>query len=87
MDFGSDTVLSESPKFMNFRLSSVNTTDELRSVLVTTTRVRRPTGGYNWILPGHDSIEATSGRVRESKAKNHYNFKREFETRRDKMLN
>ena len=29
MDFGSDTVLSESPNFMDFRLSSINTIDGL----------------------------------------------------------
>ena len=37
MSFGSDTVLSESPNFMNFGLSSVNITDELGSVFVPTT--------------------------------------------------
>ena len=83
MNFGGDTVLSESPNFMNFELSSVNATDEIRSVFVPTTRVVRPTNGSKWIPPGHYISEATYDRVCEKKAKNHYTFKRDFETRRE----
>ena len=83
MNFGSDTVLSKSPNFMNFGLSSVNTTDELGSVFVLTTRVERSTNGSNWNPPGHDISEAKAERVIKTKAKNHYNFKSYFETRRD----
>ena len=86
MNFGSYTVLSESSNFMGFGLSSVNTTDKLGSVFIPTTRNRRPTDGSNWILPGHDISEATVDRVSGKKAKNHYNFKSEFETRRDNIL-
>ena len=54
MDFGSVTVLSESPNFMDFGLSSVNTTDEIRSVFVPATRIGRPmdrsTGSHLAIL-------------------------------------
>ena len=85
MNFGSDTVLSKSPNFMNFGLSSVNTTDELDFVFVPTTRVGSQTDGSNCLLSGYDISESTGGRVSETKAKNHYNFKSEFETRRDKM--
>ena len=49
MNFGSDTVLSKNPNFMNFGLSPVNTIDELRSVIVPTTRVVRPTNGSDWL--------------------------------------
>ena len=71
---------------MNFGLSSVNTTDELGSVFVSTTRVGSPTDGSNCIPPGNDISEATADRVIKTNAKNHYNFKSEFETRRDKMV-
>ena len=38
------------------------------------------------IPPGHDINEATSDRVGETKGKNHYNFKSEYETRRNKVV-
>ena len=66
MNFGSDIILSENPNFMNFGRLCVNTTDELGSVLVSTSKVRRPTNGSNWIPPGHDISEATADRVSET---------------------
>ena len=86
MNFGSDTVLSESPNFMDFGLSSANTRDELGSVFAPSTKIGRVTDVSNWIIPGHDISEATADRVSGTKSKNHYNFRSEFETRRDKML-
>ena len=80
-NFRSDTVLSESPNFMDFRLPSVNTTDELGSIFSPTTRIGRPADGSNWFPPGRDISEATADRVSETKAKNHYNLKGKFETR------
>ena len=85
MNFGRDTVLSKSPKLVNFGLSSFNKTDELGSIFVPTTRIGRLTEGYNWLLPGHDISGATADIVIGMEAKNHYNFKSEFETRRDKF--
>ena len=71
---------------MDFGLSSVNSTDELRSVFVPNTRIRRTSDVSNWLLSGHDIIEATADRVIGTKAKNHCDFKSEFETRREKMV-
>ena len=71
MNSGSDTVLSKSPKFMDFGLSYVNTTDELGSVFVRTTRKGSPMDGSNWLPPGQYIIEATADRVSRRKAKNH----------------
>ena len=86
MNFRSDTVLYESPNFMDFELLSVNTMDELGSVFIPTTRIRKLMDGSNWILSSHDISEATEDRAIGMKAKNHYNFKSEFETRRYKMV-
>ena len=86
MNFGSDTVLSKSPNFMDFGLLSVNTTDELMSVFVPTTIIGRPMDGSNWLPPRRGISKATVDRVSRTEANNHYNFKSEFETRRDKML-
>ena len=68
---------------MNFGLLPVNKTDKLGSVIVPTTRVRMPKNGSDWLQPGHDIEENTAHRVTETKAKNHYNFKRDFETMRE----
>ena len=43
MHFGSDSVVTPNPNFVNFRVASVNATDELGLVSATTTRFRRPT--------------------------------------------
>ena len=75
MNFKSDTVLSENPNFINFRLSPVNTTDKLGSVIVPTTRVGSPINGSYWLQPGPHIEEATADRVSKTKAKNHCNFK------------
>ena len=85
MNFGSDTILSKSPNFMHFGLPYVNTTDELRYFFIPITRSVSPTDGSNWLLSSHDISEATADRVSGTKAKNQYNFKIEFETRREKM--
>ena len=60
---------------MDFGLSYVNTTDEIGSVFVPTTKIGMPTDESKWILPSHCIIEYTADIVSETKAKNHYNFK------------
>ena len=47
MDFWSNSVVAESPNFMDFRLSPANTTDKLKSVIGPTTRVKILTNGSN----------------------------------------
>ena len=86
MNFVSDTVLSKSPNFMDFGLSSVNRTDELGSIFIPTTRSIRKMYGSNWLPPGHDISKATEVRVSGTKSKENHNFKSEFETRREKMV-
>ena len=71
---------------MDFGLSSVNKTDELKSVFIPTSRSGSPTDGSLCLPPGHDISVAAADIVSGTKAKNHYNFKIEFETRRDKMV-
>ena len=83
MNSGSDTVLSKNPNFMNFGMLPTNTPDKLRSGIVPTTRVGRPTNVFNWIRPRHDIEESTADRVIKMKQKNHYNYKNDFETMRE----
>ena len=68
---------------MNFELSYANTTDEMGSVFIPTARVGRPIDGSNWIPPEYDISEATADRVSKTMANNGYNFKSDFETRKD----
>ena len=86
MNFASDTVLSKIPNFMDFGLTSVDTTDELGSVFASTTRIGSATHGSDCLPRIHCISEATEDRVSETKAKNHYNFKSEFETRKEKVV-
>ena len=72
MKFGSDAVFNQNPNFVNFGLTSINTTYKLGSVSVLTTRVGRPTNISNWIRHGNDIEEVTTDRGRETKSNNHY---------------
>ena len=83
MNFVIDTVFSKNPNNMNFRLSPVNTTDKLGSVIIPTNRVKMPKNGSNWLHPGHDIEEAAADGVSETRANNHYNFKSDFEAMRE----
>ena len=86
VNLASDTVLSESPNFMDLGLSSVDTTDELGSVFSPTTRIGLATHGYNWILHIHRISEATADRVSGKKSKHNYDFKSDFGTRIREVL-
>ena len=75
MDIGSNYVVSESPNFMDFGLSPVNTPNKLKYVIVPTTRVRRLTNGSDRLASRHDIEEVTVERGSEAKVYSHYIFK------------
>ena len=83
MNLMRDAVLTERPNFMNLWLSSVHISDELGSVFIPTTRIRMPTDGSNWLLPGHCIGEVTADRVSSTGSEQNYNTKTDFETRRE----
>ena len=83
MNFGSETIISKNPNFINFRMSPVHITYKLGAVIVPTTRFGRPKNGSDWIQHGHDIEESTADMVSKTKAKNHYNFKIDIETMRE----
>ena len=68
---------------MNLGLSSVHTSDKLRSIFIPTTRIRSPNDGHNWLLPGHCIGKVTADRVIRTRSKQNYNAKIGFETRRE----
>ena len=86
MNFGSETILSVSPNFMDLGLSSVNTMDELGSVCASITRIGSAAHRSDCPPCSRCIIDATTYIVIRTKANNHYNFKSEFEIRRDKVV-
>ena len=58
----SDAVLTESPNFMNLGISSVHISNELGSVFIPTTIIKRPTDVSNWPPLGHIIGEVTVDR-------------------------
>ena len=83
MNLASDTVLRKSPKFMDLRLSSVYTMDEIGYVFAPTTIIGSATHGSNWLPHINRISEAKADRLSRTKSKHNYNFKTVFETRRD----
>ena len=78
-----DTVLTKIPNFVNLGLLSVHTSDELRSVFISITRIVTPTDGSNWLPPVHSIGEVTADRVSRTGSEQDYNAKADFETRRE----
>ena len=72
MNFASNPVLSKSPKFVDLRLSTVNTADKLNSTFAPATR--------DWLATRHSIAEVTRDRVSEAKEYSEYIKKSEFET-------
>ena len=87
MNLVRDTVLTESPNFMNLGLSSVHTSDELGYIFIPTTIIGRPMIGSNWLPPGHHIGEVTADRVSGTRPEKNYNSKSYFETRRGGVVN
>ena len=83
MNLRLDAVLSKIPNFMNLRLSSIHTSDEVGFVFIPTTRIGRLTGGSDWLLPGHWIGEVTADRVIRAGSEQNCNAKTDFETRRE----
>ena len=77
-----DAVLTKIPNFVNLGLLSVHTSDELGSFFVPTSRIRTPTDGSKWILPGHPIGRITVDRVIRTESEQDYNARTDFETRR-----
>ena len=83
MNLKCDAILTESPNFVNLGLSSVHTSDELRSVFIPTTIIGRPMDGSNRILSGHRIVEVTADIVSRTRSEQNYSAKTDFETRRE----
>ena len=83
MNLARDAVLTEISNFVNMGISSVHTSDELGSVFIPTTGIRRPTDGFKWLLPSHCIGEVTADIVSSTGSEQNYNAKTDFENRRE----
>ena len=83
MDFRRNFVITNSPTFMDFRLSPTNKPDKIKSVIVPTTRFGRLANGSNWIWTWHDTEEVTVEIVSKKIAYSNYIFKNKFETMKE----
>ena len=66
--FVSNTVLGETPKFMDLQLLTVNTAEKLNSVFTPITRAEGLMGNSNWLAARHGIAEVTADRVIKAKA-------------------
>ena len=80
MNFASNSVLGETPKFVDLGLSPANTADKLKSVIGPATRVRRLTDNPEELTSSHGIVKFTADRVSEEKAYSDYIKNSEFET-------
>ena len=80
MNFASNPVLGESPKFVDLRLSTAHTADKLNSVIVSTTRVGVLTNTTVGLTSRHLIAKDTVDRVSEAKVYSDYIKNSEFET-------
>ena len=80
MDFASNSVVAESPNFLDLGLSPANKADKLKSIISPTTRVKGLTDSSKWIASRHGCKEVTARKVSEEKAYSNYIKNSEFET-------
>ena len=67
MNFASNPVLGETPKFVDLRLLTVNTADELNSVFAPVTRSEGLMDQSDWIVSRYCIAEITANRVLKAK--------------------
>ena len=73
--------LGENPKFVDLRLSTVNTADKLNSVFAPVTRAEGLTYHSDRLASMHRIAEVTADRASEAKAYRDYIKNYEFETK------
>ena len=68
MNFTSNSVLGETPNFVDLGILPSHTTDELKSSIGPATRARGLTGHSDWIVSRHRSAEFMDGRASKLQA-------------------
>ena len=80
MNFASNPVLGETPKFVALRLSTINTGEKLNAVFAPATRAGELTYHSDWVVLRYNIAEFTADRVSKAKAYINYIKNYEFET-------
>ena len=81
MNFVINSVLSETPKFVDLGFSPTHTTDKLKSIIAPPSRAGVLTDNSNWIASMRLIAEVTEGRLSKVQAYSDYIKNSEFETR------
>ena len=68
MNFASNPVLGEGPKFVDLQLSTINTAEKINSAFAPATRAEGWMDHSNWLASRHCIAEVTADRVSEAKA-------------------
>ena len=71
-------VQTQTPKFVDLGLLTINALDEGSSISTPATKIRRPMDGAYWIFPNNVFGEATRVGVSEAKYDYNYNYKTDF---------
>ena len=79
MNFASNAVFSENPKFVGLGLWPAHTADKLKSIIGHATRVRGLTDNSDRLASRHGIAKVTADRVSEAKAYSDYIKNYEFE--------
>ena len=80
MDFASNSVISESPNFMDLGMLPANTTDKLKSVIGPVIIVEGLTGSFEWLAYSHGIVIVAVIRVSKTKVYSDYIKISDFET-------
>ena len=80
MNFASNAVFGENPKFVDLGLLPAHTVDKLKSVIGPATRARGMTDNSNGLTYSHGIKKVTADRVSVAKAYSDYIKNSEFET-------
>ena len=80
VNFASNSVFDENPKFVDLGLSPAHTTDKLKFFIGPATRAEVWLDHSNWIASRHRISEVTADRLSEAKAYSDYIKNSDFET-------
>ena len=80
VNFPSNAVFGENPKFMDLGLSTAHTANKLKSGIGPTTRVQVLTDNNDGLTSSHGILKVAADRVSEAKAYSDYIKNSEFET-------
>ena len=72
MNFASNSVFGETPKFVDLGLSPAHTVDKLKSIFVPSTRAGELADNSNGLASSHGIAKVTDDRVSEAKAYSDY---------------